>query len=318
MGKFRDWGLLLLCNFFWACQPTLVNLVQNEMGPLFATFFPISIATLLLIPIVARERRGCSAPPSRMTRADLRDFILLGIFGQVAAQLLITWGTAPKWSPAANTSLLFLALPICTCVMAYFILGERMTPLRFFSFALAIAGVAMCSSKDLKGLSLSSGKMFWGSILVFLSVNGSAFYNVYCKKVLERYSPLQVMLYSYYVLLIFMFPITLAFEPKGFLDLPHYSLKAWCGLLFLAVFVYALAMVIFLNVLTRLDATQAGLSNYLLTFFGVPIAAVVLKERLTLPMILGGLLVLGSTLLITVYEEYQNKRSESLKEESHE
>ena len=59
-------------------------------------------------------------------------------------------------------------------------------------------------------------------------------------------------------------------------------------------------MVIFLHVLTRLDATQAALSNYLIPFFGVLMAAVVLHERLTGFMMAGGLLALTSTLLITV------------------
>jgi drug/metabolite transporter (DMT)-like permease len=71
-------------------------------------------------------------------------------------------------------------------------------------------------------------------------------------------------------------------------------------------------MVLFLNVLTRLDATQAGLSNYLIPFFGLVIAAVVLKERLTPAMVAGGGLVLASTLLITVYEERKRARAESV------
>jgi drug/metabolite transporter (DMT)-like permease len=70
-------------------------------------------------------------------------------------------------------------------------------------------------------------------------------------------------------------------------------------------------MVIFLNVLTRLDATQAGLSNYLIPFFGVLIAAAVLHERLTMFMVLGGVLVLASTLLVTVYEERQRARADA-------
>jgi drug/metabolite transporter (DMT)-like permease len=68
-------------------------------------------------------------------------------------------------------------------------------------------------------------------------------------------------------------------------------------------------MVIFLNVLSRLDATQASLSNYLIPFFGLVIAAIVLHERLTLFMLVGGTLVLLSTLLITVYEERQRLKS---------
>ena len=67
-------------------------------------------------------------------------------------------------------------------------------------------------------------------------------------------------------------------------------------------------MVIFLNVLTRLDATQAAVSNYLIPFFGVVIAAITLRERLTKFMIAGGILVLASTLLVTVYEEHQRAR----------
>jgi len=64
-------------------------------------------------------------------------------------------------------------------------------------------------------------------------------------------------------------------------------------------------MVLFLNVLTRLDATQAAVSNYLIPFFGVIVAAIVLHERLTKFMVLGGILVLASTLLVTVYDEQQ-------------
>jgi drug/metabolite transporter (DMT)-like permease len=64
-------------------------------------------------------------------------------------------------------------------------------------------------------------------------------------------------------------------------------------------------MVMFLSVLTRLDATQAGLSNYLISFFGLIVAFLVLHERLTKFMVLGGLLVLASTLLVTVYQGRQ-------------
>jgi drug/metabolite transporter (DMT)-like permease len=38
--------------------------------------------------------------------------------------------------------------------------------------------------------------------------------------------------------------------------------------------------VVFLNVLTRLDAAQAGTLDYLIPFFAVMIAAAVLRERL--------------------------------------
>jgi drug/metabolite transporter (DMT)-like permease len=308
-SKLRDWFYLLACNLIWASQFVMVKIVQDQMGPVTATFLPMTLATLLLIPIVLHERRQAGSPGSRMPRRHILEFVLIGVLGQVVAQLFITWGV--RLSLASNAALLMLALPVSTAVMAYFILGEQMTRIRWISFALAIAGVLECSGIDWHELNLTSGKFLVGNLLIFLSVNGSAFYNVYSKKLLVHYTPLQVLLYSYYAVFAFLLPITLYAEPQGFRDLPHFTGKVWFGLIMLALFQYFLSMVIFLNVLTRLDATQASLSNYMIPFFGVVIAAIVLHERLTATMVAGGALVLLSTLLVTVYEERQRARAES-------
>jgi drug/metabolite transporter (DMT)-like permease len=304
----RDWALLLICNLIWASQFVLVKIVQEQMGPVFATFFPMTLATLLLIPFVHRRsvRRGSVNQASPLRTRDLFQFILIGVFGQVVAQLFITWGV--RLSLASNGALLMLALPVSTAVMAYFLLGERMTGVRWLSFALAIAGVLECSGINWKELNLTAGKFLVGNLLIFLSVNGSAFYNAYSKRLLRRFSPLEVLLYSYYAVFAFMLPITLYTEPQGFGKLPHFSLTVWLGLIGLAFLQYFLSMVIFLNVLTRLDATQAALSNYLIPFFGVLIAALY-GERLTGYMVMGGVLVLASTLLVTVYEERQRREN---------
>jgi drug/metabolite transporter (DMT)-like permease len=309
--RLRDWILLLLCNLMWASQFVLVKIVQEQMGPVAATSFPMLIATVLLVPIVRWEAR--SRPIQNKTHSSARDwlqFMLIGVLGQVVAQLFITWGL--RFSLASNAALLMLALPIATTVMAYFILGEVMSPVRWLSFALAVAGVVECSGVDWKELNLTSKSYLLGNALIFISVCGSAFYNVYSKKLLERYTPLQVLLYSYYFVIAFLMPITLYAEPGAFHQISSFTAKTWLGIALLAVFQYCLSMVIFLTVLTRLDATQASLSNYMIPFFGLVIAALVLHERLTLPMILGGALVLLSTLLITVYEEHRSRQPASL------
>jgi len=292
-SRVKDWLLLLVCNLIWASQFVMVKLVQEQMGPTFAAFFPMTIATLLLVPIVRRER------PGPLPRSDIIHFVLLGVLGQVVAQLFITWGV--RLSLASNAALVSLALPVSTAVMAYFILGERMSAVRWVSFALAIAGVTACSGVDWKELNLTSGKFLLGNLMIFLSVNGSAFYNTYSKKMLTRYSPLQVLLYSYYAVFAFMLPVTLSSEPRSFLSLPQFTPTVWLGLVILALLQYFLSMVIFLKVLTRLDATQAGLCNYLIPFFGLVLAWAILHERLTPTMVGGGALVLASTLLITIY-----------------
>ena len=136
--RLRDWILLLLCNLMWASQFVLVKIVQEQMGPVAATSIPMLIATVLLFPIVQWEARSRPVQNQRRNK-DWLQFMLIGVLGQVVAQLFITWGL--RFSLASNAALLMLALPIATTVMAYFLLGEIMSPVRWLSFALAVAGV---------------------------------------------------------------------------------------------------------------------------------------------------------------------------------
>jgi len=56
-SRLIDWSLLILCNLIWASQFVLAKLVQEEMGPIFATLLPMTIATLCLFPLVRRQQR---------------------------------------------------------------------------------------------------------------------------------------------------------------------------------------------------------------------------------------------------------------------
>jgi drug/metabolite transporter (DMT)-like permease len=313
-AKLRDWVLLIICNLIWASQFVLAKLVQEQMGPLFATLLPMALATMCLFPLVRRQQQRLGQSRA-ISAADIVRFAVIGVFGQVVAQLGITWGV--RLAPASNAALLSLTLPIATALMAYGLLGERMTKVRWISFALAGAGVLQCSGIDWNDLRFTGGGTVTGNLLIMLGVLGSAFYNVYGKKLLHRYTPLEVLLYSYYAVLICLVPLTLYLEPGSVHSMASFGPKVWLGILLLAGLQYFLSMILFLSVLTRLDAAQAGLSNYLIPVFGVLIAAAALGERLTVPMVIGGLLVLGSTLLVTVYEEHYASRARGSSADRH-
>src|ERR1700730_156871 len=94
VSRIRDWGLLLACNLIWGSQFLFVKVVQREMGPLFATLFPLGLTVLILVPLVERQDRG-NRPDEQSTRIRGRDitaFLLLGVFGQAVALLFVTWG----------------------------------------------------------------------------------------------------------------------------------------------------------------------------------------------------------------------------------
>ncbi len=303
----RSWLLLFSCNFMWALQFTCIKLVQDQVGSLFTVWGPMTLATIMLYPLIRLEAKGVRKTDRRSS--DILIFLLLAVVGVFPGQVLITWGT--RMSLASNAALLMLTLPVSTAFLAFLFLHETMTTIRWVSFGLAIIGVIMCSDIDFRTLNFGKGYLY-GNVLIFLGTLGSAFYNSYGKKILERYSPTEMLFFTYLAMFVVMTPLTMAQEPKVFANIPHFLLRTWIGLGLLTFFHNYLSMVLFLKALKQLDAIQAALSNYLITFFGIPIAAIWLKEKLTSLAVIGGVLILGSTLLITAWENRQSRRSASV------
>ncbi|HVO59449.1 MAG TPA: DMT family transporter [Terriglobales bacterium] len=294
----RSWIYLLACNFMWALQFTCVKLVQEQVGPLFTVWGPMTLATVMLWPLIRSEQRHDTASAHK-SKSDVLRYLLMAAVGVFPAQVWVTWGT--RMSTASNAAVIALTAPITMAILAVIILHERMTRNRWISFGLAVVGVLLCSTTDLRQAHFASH--YWvGNMLVFLGLTGSGFYNTYGKKMLERYSPMEMLFYTYAAMFLIMTPVVIMSERDVFARIPQFTVQTWIGLALLTFFHNFLSMVLFLKALKVLDAIQASVSNYLVSFFGVPIAAIWLGERLTVPAIVGGLLVLGSTILMTFWD----------------
>jgi drug/metabolite transporter (DMT)-like permease len=298
----RSWLFLFACNLMWALQFTCVKLVEDQVGPLFTVWGPMTLSMLMLIPFVRREE----APPRKGRPNLLKIYVMLAALGVFPAQVLMTWGT--RLSTASNAALLNLTLPVTTAVCAVLFLRERMTPVRWVSFVLAIAGVLLCSGIDFGGVRFG-GQYLAGNLLIFAGTLACSFYNSYGKKALEWHSPIRMLFWTYVAVCAMMAPVVLIEERAVFARIPEFTARTWAGMALLTFFHNYLSMILFLKALKRLDAIQAALSNYLITFFGVPIAALWLGERLSPWAIAGGVLVLASTLMITIWEEMRPRLS---------
>lgn len=297
--------LVLICvNFMWAFQFSGAKIATARLGPIMVAFLPLAISTVLFLPMLFFERRRAALHPQPergSRRTIVRDFILVGSFGIVFAQLGLTSGV--NLSLASNASVLTLTIPVLTALMAVVLLGEKMTWLRWVSFAMAIAGVLMVSDIDWHSVQIFRGRYLTGNLLIFASCLGSAFYNSFSKKLLETFGPAEVLVYSFCVadavLLILIFLI----EPESWARLPLLGPAAWLSLGMIALFSLSISMVLFFWVIQRIEVTQASLSIYLLPVFGVLISSLALHEKITWQLVSGGLLVFVSTFLVTSYEE---------------
>jgi len=294
-----SWILLFACNLMWSLQFTCIKLAQDQVGPYFTVWAPMLLSVLLLAPFVMNEfRKGGKR---------LKDVLIFGqlaLLGAFPAQVLMTWGT--QYSLASNSAILTLCLPVITALFAFLLLKEKMNRIRWLSFLIAIGGVILISTGDIRQLNFSS-KYAIGNLLIFLAIVGNSYFNVGCKKISARYSEIEMVFYTYVVIVLLLTPLVLYYEHDVFARIPHFTAKTWTGMTLLTIFHNFLSMVLFFKALKILDAMQVALSNYLITFFGLPIAAVWLGETLRGQAITGGILVLASTLMITIADYKMNQ-----------
>ena len=299
-----SWVLLFVCNLIWALQFTCIKLTQDQIGPYFTVWGPMLIATLLLAPFVIKgfKTKG----------RKFKDFLIFGqlaLLGAFPAQVLMTWGT--QYSLASNSAILTLCLPVITAVFAFFILKEKMNKVRWLSFIIAILGVILISTGDINQANFTT-KYALGNLLIFLAIIGNSYFNVGIKKIASRYSEMEMVFYAYVGVIILLTPLVFYYEHDVFSRIPVFTKQTWTGVILLTFFHNFLSMILFFKALKILDAMQVALSNYLIAFFGLPIAAIWLGETLNVNAIVGGLLVLSSTLLITIVDYRMREKAKIL------
>jgi drug/metabolite transporter (DMT)-like permease len=257
------------------------------------------LSLFLLFPFVAKDYKQ-----QNRSWKDILLFLPLAALGAFPSQVLMTAGT--RYSLASNAAIMVLILPVLTALLAFLLLKEKMTKIRWICFGIAIIGVLLCSTNDIKQMDLGSEYAF-GNLLIFIALIGNAYYNVGCKKIAHRFSGMEMVFYTYLIMVVLLTPFVFYYEADTFSRIGDFTLNTWIGMGSLTLFQNFLSMVLFFIALKNLEATDVALSNYLITFFGLPIAAIWLGEKLGTQAILGGTLVLGSMLLLTLVENFSKK-----------
>lgn len=296
-----SWFLLFACNLMWALQFTCIKLTQDQIGPYFTVWGPMLLAAVFLAPFALKtfNREGKSLK-------DILIFVQLALLGAFPAQVLMTWGT--QYSLASNAAILTLILPVMTALFAFLMLKEKMNRVRWLSFIIAIVGVIFVSTGDIKQMNFSAQYAI-GNLLIFLAILGNSYFNVGIKKIADSYTEMEMVFYTYVVIVILLSPLLFIYEADVFTRILSFTRQTWTGLLLLTLFHNFLSMILFFRALKMLDAMQVALSNYLIAFFGLPIAAIWLGETLNSQAVAGGVLVLMSTLIITIVDFQMKKKT---------
>jgi len=298
--KTFDWFLVIVINFMWATQVPVVRLIGNRLGSITVAFVPMIISTLIFVPflLVQNRKRGVSF---RWRWKDIKYFMVSGLIGIFLLQYVYTLGS--RMTLAANAGIITLTIPVLVAILATFMLQEKLNMIRVMSFILALAGVLMTSVSEISGADFIHGKYLPGNLVFLFACLCCAFYNTYCKLLIEKhYTELEILVYSSIIGSIASVPLLILVEPFSPVEFIRSGNIGIFGILELSFIVYGVSSLLFFYVLKRMDVTQAILGNYLLPFFIALLGIYLLREPVNILMVIGGGIILVSTLMVTVFE----------------
>jgi len=229
-----------------------------------------------------------------LTRRQFWQVMGVGFVGYGISLSLQFLGT--KLSTAGNGSLVTSATPAFVLIFAWILLKEKITTLRLIALFLATLGVVAVI--DPRSAQLNPD-LFLGNLLLLGAALTWALYSVLVRKATQDVEVLPFSLIAFLGGLPVSMPAG-AWELKT-IGVGEISLGIVGGVLFLGIISTALAMVLWNNAFTLVDANLASLTFFAQPVVGTLLGWLFLGEKITPLFLLGGLLI-GVGLVISSRE----------------
>lgn len=281
--------LIILCaDFLWAIGGSLAKyLFQLGLAPTDLVQARATYSLFILAPILLLFKRDILL----IERRDIGYFMILGICGLAAVQFTYFFAIS-KIDVGVAITIQYTAPAIIVLYNLLF-LKEPITLKIFCAIILALIGcylVVGVHSVDLEELNkLGIGVAFCSSFIF-------AFYTIFSKKGLAKYDAWTVF---FYVILFASLFWNIAHPPLVLIG-QGYSWSIWGWVIALAITSTLIPFALFFVGLKLLDPVTATITSTMEPIFAIILAYLVLGERLDGFQIIGGLLIIGSVILMSL------------------
>jgi drug/metabolite transporter (DMT)-like permease len=178
------------------------------------------------------------------------------------------------WLPASEAVVIAYTMPVWTALLAWPLLGERLTLLRVVALVMAFAGLAALFGGN--GISASLAKLP-GLLLALIGSLGFAVGTIFVKKY-----PIQLpgATSAAWQIGIGSLPVALVALVVEHPDVTALSASGWAALAYMTFVGFCIAYVTWFAALERLPASVAAIGTMLAPVIGVVVSAIALHEPL--------------------------------------
>ena len=271
--------LVVLLAFAWGFNWIAAAVALREISPWSLRFAGSAIGAATLFAAAVLTNHNLKVP-----RGEYVHVMIAGFLNVTAFQILS--GFAQLSGATSRAIIITYSMPIWATVLGRFVLGDRLNKIGWLAFTLCVAG-----------LTTLVWPLFADGFppFVFYSLGCAlcwAFATVYMKWVKATIEPLANAAWQLLFGFLFIAAGTFVFERD-----PHVwplAGQTILAILFVGLFGVGLAHFLWWTIVNRLPTVTASLGSLLVPVIGVSASAVLLGERLTVPDIVGFVLIFAA------------------------
>lgn len=293
MKDTRVWAAFLLLGTFWGSSFLFIEIALRQLQPFTLVALRLAIGTLGLWTFVVLSRQ--KVPRDRQTLLLLA---LLGLFNPALPFLLITWGQ--QFTDSAIAGILNGTVPLFSMIIAHFTLpDERITFQRIVGLFVGFLGIILIFGDDIFARSANADasvlQSVQGELAVILAAACYGGTAVFTRRTLRGVNPLSIAAGSQLVSLVIVAAGAYIFEGLTLagIGLPTWGAVSWLGLLGTS-----LAYLFLYHIIREWGATRASFVTYVIPVVAFALGAIVLKEKVTWLVTVGGLLIIGAIFIV--------------------
>jgi drug/metabolite transporter (DMT)-like permease len=277
---------LAMVTMIWGGTFVAGRILSDALAPMLAASVRFLLASIALLGFLGLARISL-ARPSLKQGAQL---VVLGFFGIFFYNLCFFYGL--QYISASRASLIVALNPAVIGLASWWLFKERLGRLKVAGIVLCLGGAGLVIVSRDPTLIQTAEHGWIGDMLIFGCVLGWGIYSLFSRSLNESLGPLQTVTWSILLGTLMLWAACAAGGDIRFAALASLDSRQWLSLLYLGVLGSALAYIAWYDGIRRIGATRSGVFIALNPLTAVLLGALLLDERLTALMGVGGGLIL--------------------------
>lgn len=286
----------------WGASFLFIKVAVQDMSPMVLVLIRSASGSVALAALMIALHRGLLHD----VRRRLLPFAVMAITAGVIPWLAIAWGEERISSGLA--SILNATTPLWAAILVYWVIPtERPSPINYAGVLIGLAGVVILVLPDL--VSGGIGSDLVGAAAVLLASVSYAISALYQRRKLRGVNVFEANLGQLAFTALFLLPLAVPSVPGA-----HFELKSVAAVLALGIAGSGIAGVLYYYVLNSLGPVRGSGVTLLVPVTAVFWGATLLREVVTVPIVVGMVVILAGIVLTNVGRQAASPdRSESKK-----